>query len=84
VLLDPAAGLVASLVVEVDGNIVGVGIVRGGLHDEVADAAADLQGQRIGVAEDGCPVDGRRKLPGVEEKGRFDLDHALHSGFPGG
>jgi hypothetical protein len=54
--IDPAAGLVAALVVKVDGYEVGFRTFCRGEGDEVTDTAADFQGNGMVVAEDRLPV----------------------------
>ena len=80
--VDAAAGLVAPLVIKIDGDEVPVGVVDGGPDDEIADPAADLQRQRVIVAEDGRPVGGAGQLLGPEVIGGFDMDEGLGHAAP--
>ena len=76
--LDPAAALVAPLVVVVDGDEIEAGLIFGGFHHEVAGAAADLQDERVGVAEHRMPLGRGRQIFSPEVERRVNMDDRLH------
>lgn len=77
-LLYPSAGLVAPLVVKIDGDIVPLGVVHGRFGDEVADAGTDFKDNRVIVAKNGGPVGGRAEFFFAKVEGGFYYNERLH------
>jgi hypothetical protein len=68
-----------TLVVDVDGQVIALRMLPGQLNDEVADAAADFEGQRPLYGEGGTGAAGGDFLFRQEDRGG-DLDDALGHG----
>ncbi len=75
--LDAAAGLTTTLVENIDGDKVAVRVPFRNLDNKVSYAAADFQGKRIAVAEQGGKATGFFKSRLGDKYWRVDQGHSL-------